>query len=441
MRRFRIPAAGAFILLRPEVPDAQPLPADLADPAASAAGKIDGILDATSSPFSGHAPPSLDVTRRLALLYDLPLQVVEETSLPVLLQAIVERLSASIALAGHSALLLKDRATGHLLLRAHVPRGQPAVSLSLARQAMEQRQGLTWRGGQSGDLTATSSGQQVQAAMYAPLLWKGEALGVLCAANYDTPVAFGTDDLRLMLALAQHGAVAVVHHALQEEVRTSAHLMARLMINFSPKVRERLLERARAGRIRLGGQRSGVTILMSDIRDFTRLTRTMDSDDVIDMLNDYFAAMVDIAFRFDGTVDKFIGDAMLVVFGSPEPDNFQHEKAVRAALAIQEAVDTVGASRHARGLVTCDIGIGIHCGEVLHGFIGSNEQMEFTVIGDPVNRTAHYCDAAGPREILMSPELHQWVWRIVLSEPVNVSIKHEASLPAFRLKGIKHADR
>jgi len=402
-------------------------------------GDITQTLDAEGSLFTGREGPSADMGRRLALLYDLPLQLSVEARLDTVLQTIVERLVAAIPRATKGALLVKDGATGQLLLKAHVPAGEPAVSLSLARQAMEQRQGFVWRRGTDPDVTMTLGGQQITTAMYAPMLWKQEAIGVLCAVNYETLDAFSTDDLRLMLALAQHAAMAVEQRIMQEELRANTHLMTRLLTNFSPKVRERLLSSARTGRMRLGGQKSEVTILIADIRDFTRLSAGMDSEDVVDMLNDYFAPLVDVVFRYDGTVDKFIGDAMLVVFGSPEADPQQHEKAVRAALAMQEAIREVSDKRSARGQVPCDMGIGLHSGEVLHGFIGSNERMEFTVIGDAVNRATRYCEGAGPGDIIMSAQVHQWVWRIVQSEPVTIDVKHEGLLPALRLRGMKGA--
>jgi adenylate cyclase len=105
----------------------------------------------------------------------------------------------------------------------------------------------------------------------------------------------------------------------------------------------------------------------------------METEDVVDMLNHYFAALVNAIFRYDGTVDKFVEDAIVAVFGSPEPDSKQHEKATPAALEMQASVKRVNEERRARGLVSCDMGIAIHCGEVIRGFIGSAERMEFTV--------------------------------------------------------------
>jgi adenylate cyclase len=104
---------------------------------------------------------------------------------------------------------------------------------------------------------------------------------------------------------------------------------------------------------------------------------------------------------------------------------------------MQEAVRKLNEARAARNRATCQIGIGIHCGEVLHGFIGSPERMEFTVIGDAVNRAARYCDGAQAGEILISPEVHQHAWRAVRTESTSIPTKHEGDLPAFRVTGTK----
>ena len=379
---------------------------------------------------------TLDVTasetsRRLALLCELPLAFAASPRVDTLLQTIVEQLVQVIPGAGRAALLVTDPATGQLLLKAHVPTGRPAVSLTLAQRAVTRQEGFVWRLG--GDPSQSQLAERIESGMYAPLLWKGEALGVLSVVHREGRGAFTGQDLRLLMAVAHYAAMAVASQRLQEDLRSTAGVLGRLLTSFSPRLRQTLVERARHGRLRQGGQRSEVTVLCSDIRGFTRLTSGMETDDVVDLLNDYFPALVEAVFRFGGTVDKFMGDGMLAVFGSPEPDDLQHEHAVRAAFAMQEAMRAKNAARAGRALPTCEIGIGVHCGEVLHGFIGAAERMEFTVIGDAVNRAARYCAGAGPGEILISPEVHQRVWRLVEAESFPVATKHEGTLPGYRL--------
>jgi adenylate cyclase len=151
--------------------------------------------------------------------------------------------------------------------------------------------------------------------------------------------------------------------------------------------------------------------------------------------------LVDVIFKHDGTVDKINGDAILAVFGSPEPDPLRHEKSVHAALAMQTAMAEISERRKRHGRVTCAIGIGVHCGEVLHGFIGSNDRMELTIIGEAANWTARYCAGATEGEILISPALHQRLWRHVDAELTTIGTKHEGNLAAYRLKGIKNPSR
>src|SRR5260370_36503609 len=202
-----------------------------------------------------------------------------------------------------------------------------------------------------------------------------------------------------------------MENQMQTEVRRSAALLNRLLTNFSPKIRDALLSRAAHGRVRLGGERSEVVLLASDIRGFTLLTSGMDTDDVMDLLNDYMSALVEAIFKHDGTVDKITGDGVLAVFGSPEPDSLRHEKAVRAALAMQSAMTEVSDNRRRRGQRICTIGIGVHCGEVLHGFIGSNDRMELTIIGEAANWTARHCEGAAGGEIPIRPAFDPHLWR------------------------------
>jgi len=160
----------------------------------------------------------------------------------------------------------------------------------------------------------------------------------------------------------------------------------------------------------------------------------MDPYDVVEMLNDYLGVVVPVIFAHNGAVDKFIGDAILAVFGSPEPDPKQHENAIQAAMEMQAAVTKLNEVRELRGASCRDFGIGVHCGEVVHGFVGTSDRMEFTVIGDVVNRTSRYCAAAVGGEVLISPEMHERVWRFAETEQATIQTKHEGDFIAHRVK-------
>ena len=371
-----------------------------------------------------------DAARRLALLYELPEQFETETRVDRLLQTMLEHLVAVIPGATHGALLLRDNESNELLLKAYVSSNGPAVNKVCVRRALSEGKGFIWQGGEEDD------GRNTMAGMYVPLLWQGEALGVICLNTPNRDAIFTAEDVQLLSAVAHCAALAIANHQLQKDVRLKTKLLERVLKNFSPKISEKLLERAHHGQFRPGGKKSEVTILYADIRGFTKMSAEQDAEDVMDVLNAYFSTLIKILFKYDGTIDKFIGDEILAVFGSPEPDAKQHEKAVRAAWEMQAAMNTLNIERRARGEVTCDIGIGIHCGEVLHGFIGSAERIEFTVIGDAVNRASRYCDGAGPGEVLISPEVYQRVWEIVKEERTTMETRHEGPLPAHRIRGV-----
>jgi adenylate cyclase len=371
------------------------------------------------------------------LLYKLLLQSSAGAPLDTLFQIAVERLVAALPAADRGALLLKEPSSSPLL-KAHLPPGEPSVSMTLAEHAMSCGGGFIWqRADDASANPASVLANQMGSGIYAPLTWRGETFGVICVDNCNSSRQFTEDDLEIAVAVAQHVALAIANHRLREDLQINVALIERLLTNFSPAIRRRLLDKARRGRLKLGGEKSEVTILSSDIRGFTATTAKMDAQDVVDMLNSYFTALVSAIFRHDGTVDKFIGDSILAVFGSPEPDADQHGKAIRAALAMQAAINEVNEARRSRGQTVCEMGIGIHCGEVLHGFIGSEERMEFTVIGDAVNRTSRYCDAAGPRQVLISPEMYQRVWKLVCATQTAINTKHEGILPAYSVEGIR----
>jgi adenylate cyclase len=137
--------------------------------------------------------------------------------------------------------------------------------------------------------------------------------------------------------------------------------------------------------ISLGGKRKPVTVFFSDIRGFTDFSEGHTPEEVVSMLNEYFEVMVKIINDHGGVVDKFIGDAIMAVWGVPHSTENDSQNAIRACLEMRMALDQLNQDRIARNLVPIKIGMGLHSGEAISGQIGSSERMEFTVIGDAVN--------------------------------------------------------
>jgi adenylate cyclase len=354
-------------------------------------------------------------------------------SFSALLQSAIEKILGFIPRATHGAILIVDPKTGEMDLKAHAPRGNVSLSRSSAQESLDIQHAFVWQ--RHKDLTKTQFEAHIESGVYAPIIADGRSYGVICLNSKSAAARLTEEDLFLAAALGHQIGLVLANRNLKAEVAQKVSVLERLMTNFSPQVRKHLIERAQAGKLKLGGERSYVTILSADIRGFTVMASSMDTDDLIALLNDYFAAMVECVFRHGGTIDKFIGDALLAVFNSPEPLEHHAEQAAKAALALQEATRGVSERRRARGETCCAIGIGVHTGEVVHGFIGSADRMEYTIIGDAVNLTSRYCSAAGPGEIVISDEVHQKLWRCIQIEATEIATKHEGSLKAYKLTG------
>jgi len=152
----------------------------------------------------------------------------------------------------------------------------------------------------------------------------------------------------------------------------------------TPGVAERVMALGEDGL--MVGERKEVTILFSDIRGYTTLTENLEATKVVELLNQYFETMVEAIFNYEGTLDKFIGDAIMAVFGAPLPLNENHAwMAVQSALDMRRRLKEFNESRRMESQPQIHIGIGISSGEVVSGNIGSQKRMDYTVIGDGVN--------------------------------------------------------
>jgi PAS domain S-box-containing protein len=174
-----------------------------------------------------------------------------------------------------------------------------------------------------------------------------------------------------------YGALVVM-----DDISDEKRLKSTMYRYMTQDVAEALLASGETG---LGGQRKEVSVLFSDIRSYTTLTEGMEAEEVVAMLNEYFESMVDAVFQYKGTLDKYIGDAIMAVFGSPLPLKNHEWMAVQTAVEMRHRLIEFNTRRAREGKRTIQIGIGIHSDEVVSGNIGSSKRMELTSIGDGVN--------------------------------------------------------
>lgn len=197
--------------------------------------------------------------------------------------------------------------------------------------------------------------------------------------SQDNPVTMNVSAVPLRDAKEkQIGVVMVI-----EDISREQQLMGTLSRVVSRQLAEQIM--ASGSMPKVGGERKQVTILMSDIRDFTTMTESAEPEAIVHMLNDYFSRMIQVIFEYEGTLDKFIGDAIMGVFGTPVTHADDPVRAVLAGVGMRRALHKFNADRRAAGKLGIEIGIGICDGEAVAGAIGSEERMEFTVIGDAVN--------------------------------------------------------
>jgi adenylate cyclase len=168
----------------------------------------------------------------------------------------------------------------------------------------------------------------------------------------------------------------------------------------SPQMLEQIL--AEKQRPSLRSDRRQLSVVFADLRNFTRFAESRQPEEVVEVLNQYLDVMVNIIFEYQGTLDKFLGDGLLALFGTPLPQADHPCRAVQAALAIQDAIRTLNAQRCRRGQMTLDLGIGINSGEAIVGNIGSDRRMEYTVIGDMVNVAQRIQTRARGGDVLIS---------------------------------------
>ena len=405
---------------------------------AAAGIEVTKEIDPAGADSAGFADFENVSPRRLQGICNLPFQLATKTTLDLLLPSTVDQLTEIIPAAETWALVLREQDSDSLVLKAYRSVYDLFLNEGLLRRMIAERKGVLWTRPVTASSPVAVPPNGVTSGIYAPLTWHGESLGAICIGRSGSGSSFSEEDVKLLVIAGRYAATAIATVRLQERLRREAVTKATLLRQFSPKVADELL--ARRGHLRLGGKRSEVTILNSDIRGFAQLVKEMEPDQVVELLNAYLGVLVPVVFAHNGTIDKFMGDAILAVFGSPGTDPRHHENAVRAAVEMQVAVNRLNQAREQQGVPRCGFGTGLHCGEVVHGFVGTADRMEFTLVGDAVNRAQRYCAAAAAQEILISPEVYEHVGELLEAVPTTVQTKHEGDFLAYRIVYLKESN-
>jgi adenylate cyclase len=242
--------------------------------------------------------------------------------------------------------------------------------------------------------------QGVRSTICAPLITESNVHGVVYADRLDPFAAFTPDHLELISAVAAQTAVTV--ETVKAHKRLAREEVARANYSrFMPEyVVKQLLDNPDS--FRLGGANQTVTVLFADIRGFTSLSERENPEKIVGLLNKYFSAMSDIIFAHGGTLDKYIGDGLMAIFGAPTATQDDALNAVKAAVAMQKRLVTLNEELVRDGFSAISVGIGLHTGEATIGYIGSDQRSEYTAIGDTVNLAARLESNAAGGQVLLS---------------------------------------
>ncbi|MBW1731173.1 MAG: FHA domain-containing protein [Deltaproteobacteria bacterium] len=250
--------------------------------------------------------------------------------------------------------------------------------------------------------------QKIKSAMCVPLWRKDKIIGVIQLDSTRLQGHFTNEDLELLKAIASQMALVIEQASLNEQIRQEEQVRSRLERFHSPQVIEMILTGDQEAKDNIMEPKELVaTILFADIVDFTGLAEQLPPQEVNIILNRFFSAMTDIIFTYDGTLDKYIGDGLMAVFGAPMQKEDDAKRAIVAALEMREALKDI--MKELEEEKRFDIRIGINTGKVVAGNIGSPKRLDYTVIGDPVNIASRLESIALPNQILIGEATHQLI--------------------------------
>ncbi|MBI1941527.1 MAG: FHA domain-containing protein [Acidobacteria bacterium] len=245
----------------------------------------------------------------------------------------------------------------------------------------------------------------IRSAMCAPLIYKDKVFGLFYVDCLTKPYAFSKEELSIFSVISAEAAISFDNARSHDELSRRVIERKALERFLSSVIVEKIL--ANPDEIHLGGENQTATILFADIRNFTRMSEKMAPQNVVELLNEYFTEMTDLIFDNGGTLDKYLGDGIMAVFGAPIARPDDAARSVKTAVEMQHALAQLNLDWGERGQPPMNAGIGVNTGPVTAGNIGSSRRMDYTVIGDAVNIASRLCANAAGSQILVSESTFQ----------------------------------
>jgi len=224
----------------------------------------------------------------------------------------------------------------------------------------------------------------IRSAMCVPLWTKDKVLGIIYVDNLASSASFNDDDLALLIAFANHAAMGIEQARLNEQIKEEIKIRSQLQRYHSPELINRII--SQNNDIQLEAKEAEVTVIFADIVSFTAMIEAMPPTEVSDMLNEFYTMASEVIFKYEGTLDKFIGDNVMAIFGAPVQHDNDPERAVLSAFEMLERLQHINLDRPSARQI--HLRIGINTGKVIAGDFGSLKRMEYTVLGDTVNTAA-----------------------------------------------------
>lgn len=302
------------------------------------------------------------------------------------------------------------------------------IELDATKQAFSTKQPVAVAGGRSDGDPAPALGD---ALLCLPILHNKNCIGILRIWEKDAG-AFDLNMIRFLSLVADGFATGIILSRIYGQMIQEEKQRVNLSRFFSEHVREKITDTRE--NLRLGGERKTVTILFADLQGFTSMSERIDHEKVVEILNSYFSRMTPIIFQHNGTLDKLMGDGMLALFGAPLSHEDDPYQAVQAAIAMQKALKQFNAEHMPENWPLLNLTVGINQGEVVAGYIGSEDHMNYTVIGDAVNVAQRIQSIAGSNKILISGSARDGI----MDRMLEISgLKGLKKLPGQKLKGKK----